>query len=216
MKTAERLIAFMQKVKINLQIIHIELEKRGYQFQKEALISSDFALQAPLKNHEELLKKLQIKVSKFGYLPLSLQYFYQIVGSVNFCWDINTTEDCFWEMADPLQIFSLDDVLAMVEDEDWEEQMEEYRQDEDIKTSFLEISPDIFHKDNVSGGMSYAVKLSENPSVDAELLFYKTKISFMDYLKISIENGGFIGMMNKENEDFQKYLSEVKVKLVAF
>lgn len=28
-------------------------------------------------------------------------------------------------MADPLQVFSLDDVLAMVEDEDWTEQMQE-------------------------------------------------------------------------------------------
>ena len=215
-KTAEILIDFMQKVKINLEIIYIELKKRGYQFQTEVLISSDFALQEPLKNHAELLTKLQTNISKFGCLPLSLRYFYQIVGSVNFCWDINTSEDCFWEMADPLQVFSLDDVLAMVEDEDWPEQMQEYEEDEAIKTAFLEISPDVFHKDNVSGGMSYALKLSKDSSIDAELLFYKSKISFMNYLKSAIEHGGFIGMVDKENQDFQSYLMDVKKALIEF
>lgn len=62
----------------------------------------------PLVKTNAMLKDIELRISRFGHLPLSIRYFYSRVGGVNFAWDFTRHPELRWDLSDPLQIASLD------------------------------------------------------------------------------------------------------------
>jgi hypothetical protein len=173
-------------------------------------------LHKPLPNTEALLAMLEKATEPFGFVPLSLKYFYKIVGGVNFVWDYETNEDFIWQMSDPIQIASLDSVVDELSDQDWQEYIQQYVDDEDFGTAFIELSADDLMKDNVSGGQAYAIKINTFPSVDAAFMNEANDTTFINYLRICMENCGFPNITRDDvNNDYQSFFDKVKPQLKA-
>lgn len=115
-----------QRVAYNLDVIYSELKNIQYPFKTEFEYNSQCPLVKPLPNMEALLMQLENIVQPFGFVPLSLKMFYRIVGACNLSWDYETNDVPIWKLADPLQIFSLDDVVAEMADENYVNDMQEY------------------------------------------------------------------------------------------
>ncbi len=144
-----------ERVVYNFDIIYSELKHINYLFRSEPKYNFERPLHKPLSNTNILLEKLDNAVRPFGFVPLSLKFFYKIVGGVNFVWDYKTNVDFMWEMADPIQITSLDAVVQEVTDEWWQEYILPYIDDENFGNAFLNLAADYLHKDNISGGQAY-------------------------------------------------------------
>ncbi|PWS29869.1 hypothetical protein [Pedobacter paludis] len=201
-----------QRVAYNLDIIYSELKKINYLFNTECEYDFQRPLVKPSENTAQLLVKLENVVKPFGFIPLSLKMFYKIVGACNFGWDYDTNEEYLWQYADPIQIFSLSDVLSEVEDENFLSYMQESFEEEGFAS--LELSADYFHKDNTSGGPAYALKITDKPSVDGEFLNEEHKTTFINYLRICFDNCGFSRITNPENNnDYQTFFDKVKPQL---
>lgn len=167
-----------------------------------------------MRHTDKLLKKLDKAVASYGYVPLSLQYFYKIVGGVNFGWDYDTNENLIWEMADPIQVVSLDDLVDEVQDEYWHESMQEYIADGDTEHAFLELSADCFHKDNISGGPSYALEITKLPAIDGHFMNEPHNTTFIDYLRTCVEYCGFPGIAKPGTKnDYQAFFDKVRPQL---
>ena len=209
------LLEIFQRVRFNLEIIYDELENIGYLFKTKYECNSDKPFHKPLPKTQEFLKKLEDRTSPFGHIPLSIKYFYSLVGGVNFCWDYEVNKEVKWLGSDPIQIISLDDIYNYILDEYWEETMSDYLEDPEYKCAFFEISEDYLHKDNISGGMGYAIKLTKKKSLDSELLHESNNTTFINYLRICFANCGF----SKREEyhygkDFDEFYKKVKPKLL--
>ncbi len=193
----------------NLQIIHGELQRIGYQ------LKTDYdPLSKPLPNADELLRNLDKAVKPFGFVPLSLKKFYQIVGACDFGWDYEVNEDYLWELADPVQVSSLDDLVSFVTDEDWAEEIEDYI-NEDWGPPYLELAADYFHKENTSGGPPYSLEITKQPSIDGLFLNEKHNTTFVDYLRICFENCGFSNIAKTDVEnDYRSFFSRVKPQML--
>ncbi len=200
-----------RRVKFNLGIIHKALLDMDYKLRTEFSYHSQAPLTEPLKNCEKMLKKLDKTVKPFGYVPLSLKTFYRIVGSCNFTWDYENYEELHWEYADPLEIIALDDIF----DEEWQEMMEEMREEEGEESPvYLDFSGDYYHKDNVSGGAPYAIEITEKPSIDSRVLFDDVETTFINYLRLSFDNCGFMKITYPEhNNDYEAFFNLVKPQL---
>lgn len=195
--TEKELEATFQAVRYNLEVICRELKAIDYLFLEEPL-------QAPREDVTVLLAELKTAIGPDKYLPLSLEYFYRIVGAVNFGWDYYTNEYPLWEMADPLQIAGLDVVAEEVEGE----------LDDDF---YLELSADVYHKDNISGGPAYGIPLLEAPGIDAPFLEEPHQTSFINYLRKCCEHCGFPGIdLENMDESFSVFYHKVKPQLREF
>lgn len=202
------------RVAYNLNIIYAELQQLNYLFNVEPHYNFEKALHSPLADTEMLLHKLDEAVKPFGHVPLSLKYFYRIVGGVNFVWDYHTNENFLWDMADPIQIASLDAVVETVTGEYWAEDIQQYVDDENFGEAFLELAADDLHKDNVSGGMAYAIQLTSTPSVDSAFMNEPNDTSFINYLRICMEHCGFPGITRPDiHNDYQPFFDKVKPQL---
>ncbi|WP_433834410.1 hypothetical protein [Flavobacterium anhuiense] len=201
-----------ERVAYNLDIIHKELVSIDYLFKTDFQFNFERPLLKPLHNRDLLLQKLEESVKPFGFVPLSLKMFYQIVGSCNFAWDYNVNEDFIWEYADPIQIISLDELVSMATDEYAFETFQEYYEEDGFIS--LELSADYYHKDNVSGGQAYAIKINSKPSIDGAFLYEEHNTTFIDYLRICFESCGFSRITNPENNnDYQSFFDKVKPQL---
>ena len=199
------LIETFERVAYNLEVIYSELKNINYVFY-------DRPYHKPLPNTDKLLKKLDKAVKDFGFVPLSLKYFYKIVGGVDFAWNYNKEKIVPWELADPIQIRSLDELVSYVTDEDWKEGILDYIDDEeDYGYAFLELSADDLHKDNISGGSPYSLKIEEMPTVDSDFVNEPHNTTFIDYLRICFDYCGFPG--NPDNEDYRELAAKVRPKL---
>ncbi|MBS1602441.1 MAG: hypothetical protein JST42_07215, partial [Bacteroidetes bacterium] len=108
---------------------------------------------------------------------------------------------------DPIQICSVTDLLSEAN------QMEP---DDDNEPIGLPVSADYYHKDNISGGPAYSVELTPKPQVDSHFLFEEHETTFVNYLRIAMENCGF----SRADEvydlpSFMNYSKEVKPLIKA-
>ncbi len=202
-----------KRVFFNLEILYNELKAINYLFNEHPKFNFEKPFHKPLPNTEQLLNELDSVVRPFGYVPLSLKYFYRIVGGVNFVWDYETNDHFMWDMADPVQVCSLDSLAEEVTDQYWKEDIQYYVDDENFGCAFLNLSADDLHKDNVSGGQQYALKITKQPSVDADFLNEPNDTTFIDYLRIVFDYGGFPG--NPESERYHEFLKQIKPELKA-
>ncbi|CAM4023298.1 Knr4/Smi1-like domain-containing protein [Flavobacterium branchiophilum] len=203
-----------QRVAYNLDIIYKELKSVNYLFKENPEYNFEKPLHKPLPDTELLLEQLDNAVKPFGFVPLSLKFFYKIVGGVNFVWDYETNEDFMWEMADPIQIASLDSVVEEITYEYWEEEIQQYVDDEEFGCAFLNLSADDLHKDNVSGGQAYAIKITSEPTIDSKFMNEPNDTTFINYLRICFEYCGFPSITRPDmNNDYQTFFDKVKPKL---
>jgi hypothetical protein len=211
------LIETFKRVCHNLEVICDVLKEMDYQFKTEFDYTSDYPIAEPVKNCAKLLTKLDKTVKPFGYVPLSFKLFYKIVGSCNFGWDYETNPDVLWEYADPIQIGALDDLFDYPLHDEWVDEMKDIlAEEEDGEGAYIEFSADYYHKDNVSGGMGYAIEITPKPSIDGKVLFEEHNTTFIDYLRLTFENCGFTRIINPEyNNDFGPFFDKVKHKLKA-
>lgn len=201
------------RVAYNLEVIYEELVNMNYLFRKEYRSSFERPLTKPFDDTEQLLEKLELAVKPFGYVPESLKMFYRKVGGCNFGWDYDTNEDYFWEYADPIQVAALDDLVDEVTDPDWQEDMRQYFEEDQI--AFLELAADYYHKDNASGGPPYSMQITPRPSIDGLFLNEEHNTTFIDYLRITFDNCGFSRITHPAcANDYQELLAKVKPRLL--
>lgn len=202
------------RVAFNLEIIFSELKNINYAFSTEFDCNFENPLLSPLPDTDELLIKLDEAIKDFGYVPYSLKLFYRIVGSCNFGWDYYRKPQIFWKYADPIQIYSLDSLVSEVSSDDWKEYLNEILEDDPAQLPYLELAADCFHKDNVSGGLPYSIQITTEPAIDSMFLNEANGTTFINYLRICMENCGFPRMTNPENKnDYEVFFAKVKPQL---
>jgi len=127
-------------------------------------------------------------------------------------WDYEVNDDILWPMADPLQVASLDALVESVTDENWREVMDDYMQEDG--TTFLELAADVYHKDNVSGGPAYSLLITEEPAVDSVFINEPHETTFINYLRVCFDYGGFPGLAAGDYpDDYEAFLEKVKPQL---
>jgi hypothetical protein len=138
----------------------------------------------PDPNAQSVINQIE---SVAGTLPQALKLFWLRVGSVDFSGRHPEWHGC--EYLDQLMVFSAD--LAL-------EELNECVLDREERTranvSFsVPISPDIFHKANVSGGPPYALAV---PAIteDPPLLHAVPTVSFLAHIERALRYGGFPGL----------------------
>lgn len=200
-----------QRVAYNLDIIYAELKTINYLFKTEPKYNFEKPLHKPLPDTDILLEKLYQAVKPFGFVPLSIICFYKIVGGVNFVWDFEANENFMWDMADPIQVDSIDALVEIVTEKWWQEDIQQYVDDENFGCAFLDLAADDFHKDNVSGGQAYAIQITKEPSVDSGFMNERHDTTFIDYLRICFEYCGFPGITRPDmGNDYQAFFEKVK------
>jgi hypothetical protein len=154
----------MARVAHNCRLIANRLSAMGYSFSVFCDAEDDGGPQPPLvpftTQDDAAIARLKTRV---GALPLTLEYFWKTVGSVAF----TGTHPNFPSMLDPLVMFSAEFVADELQ----------HREPEDDGSIHLPLSPDDYHKDNISGGAPYSVALPQT-SFDFELLYESRGVDF--------------------------------------
>lgn len=119
-----------------------------------------------------------------GPLPLSLAAFWQEVGAV----DLVGMHPAWPDGLDPLVVDPPEGALSFLFD------IEEDEGANDGEGQFAGLAPDDLHKDYVSGGDPYGVRLP-NQSADFLFLYERHALLFVPYLRLAILRwGGFPGL----------------------
>lgn len=192
----------MRRVRTNIELLIPRLETLGYQFgiwedgKPVELYSGPLRL--PSAATPEGIAQVE---QELGPLPLSLWAFAEVIGTVDFCGHHPEWASKYGPL-DPLVVevpFDKPDYVKYVLDtvrEDAEHAQEEGEEGE----LFIVISPDIYHKDNISGGMPYEIALNvpaaDGPveRLDPRAVSYNERIVpflFISYLRICLRWGGF-------------------------
>lgn len=173
----------MRRVRRNCEKLVTRLNALGYQFgvypdgsrrsyQGEPLTIPSRSMQADCDELE----------AEAGPLPLSLTAFWQEVGAVDFV----GRHPAWGDGLDPLVVDPPEGALSFLFEQGEEEGF------------FVGLAPDDLHKDNVSGGDLYGVKLP-NPSADFLFLHERHNLNFVPYLRLAILHwGGFPGLNGRE------------------
>jgi hypothetical protein len=172
----------MSRARQNIFTIISRLEHIGYEF---ALPE-----QVYIPPGRDVGDRLQQLVSHVGPLSVSLQSWYEIVGGV--CLMGNHENLAIYSSpiaqeppsvyCDPLVIFPIQAALESI-DPDQKNTQDEF---------LIPISPDSYHKANISGGSPYEIKLPCS-AVDTILLNEWHNTTFVNYLRICFQWGGFPG-----------------------
>ena len=128
---------------------------------------------------EDILRRITDMEQRVGPLPLSLCAWYELVGTVDFCVDAEDPGN-YVEYSDPLVIGPAAYALEY-DEENW------YREQYTV-----DLAPDFYHKDDVSGGAPYCIYL---PDAGADAFFDAEPhhTTFIDYLRIAFAHEGFPG-----------------------
>jgi hypothetical protein len=176
----------MLRVRSNVELLVQRLHSRGYKFGVYPDGSQPAYHPGPhVPPVADTGDRITVLEGLIGTIPLSLRVFWEIVGSVDF---IGYHPE--WpEYSDPLVVFPIEGTEA--EYEDWKEACEEYGRKE-VGDFGIPIAPDVYHKDNVSGGPPYSIKVP-NSAIDAKLEDERNETTFVDYLRVCFRCGGFPG-----------------------
>jgi hypothetical protein len=135
--------------------------------------------------------------ARVGPLPLSLEAFWDEVGSVSLVGMHPSLPD----MTDPLEVGP--PACVLLDLDEWEGDPER-EEDPGGEPSRFEapLAADEYHKDNVSGGPPYSAHLPE-PGADFPLLYERHKTDFVPYLRLAIlRRGGFPGLDGRPEQSF--------------
>jgi hypothetical protein len=175
----------MRRVRRNCECLISRLRALGYTFGTfpdgsrrsstlEPLVPPSDAMRADCSELE----------AQAGPLPLSLVAFWQQVGAV----DLVGSHPSWPDGLDPLVVDPPEGALSFLFDEEASEGEPEGGR------WFVGLAPDDLHKDNVSGGDPYGLRLPE-PSADFRLLYERHGLLFVPYLRLAILRwGGLPGL----------------------
>lgn len=175
----------MRRVRRNCERLVSRLRALGYVFgtfpdgtrrsySAEPLISPSDAMRADCAELE----------AQAGPLPLSLVAFWQEVGAV----DLVGMHPAWSGGLDPLVVDPPEGALSFLFD------VEENEGETEDSGQFAGLAPDDLHKDNVSGGDPYGVRLPD-PSADFRFMYERHELLFVPYLRLAILRwGGLPGL----------------------
>ncbi|MFK7983262.1 MAG: hypothetical protein AB8G86_24995 [Saprospiraceae bacterium] len=219
----------MEKVKVNFDLIYERLKSLNYNFynSKEARV-------LPTDDIEKRMNLLSKYVEKGGLIPLSLKKFYLIVGGVDFMKKYNCINSypIYNEkfIPDPVVIPYLnDDFLDYIKSQYSEEHWGDKEALEYVYERGIPLAPDDLHKDNISGGEPYCIKLSKHTTIDNFFPWGFTEMeqdyqsnnlfgfepnnqTFIEYLRYVFKWGGFSGI----KYDIKKQNNTDKQKIIEF
>lgn len=142
-----------------------------------------------------LLLELKNRISSYGMMSIFLEIFYKNINKVDF---VKIREKYFSHEnnLDPLYIESVKGIIELLSDGSWEEDTEDSIDEGEDPCMY--ISPDIYHKDNISGDVPYGIVIENRNTIDT--LICNTMygdIYFLDYLRLSFDNYGFTNLKKK-------------------
>lgn len=177
--TSGEIVHRLQRTKQRLERLRDFLESRHFVFQYP-----DEVLPGPDSHSGGVIERIEVEV---GTIPEALKQFYRIIGSVNFNSSLEEWEGC--KYPDGLIVYptavaqaELDDFLA--QKDEWLKAYGSFR---------IPIAPDYYHKEGVSGGMWYGVPVPSTGE-DPPLLEERHDTTFLRYIEIALEWGGFPGL----------------------
>jgi hypothetical protein len=186
----------MERVATNIDRLVERLASHGYEFgvypdgtrfpiESAALAKPDAEFRALIAELEHLA----------GAIPLSLRAFWDVVGSVSL---IGRARNDWPEYGDPLCVEG--PAAGLADFHDWYADLD--MGEPATEEAFLcPIAPDVLHKDNVSGGPPYSVKLPDR-GADAMVCDEWHNVCFIPYLRIAILDwGGFPGLSHANPQD---------------
>ena len=194
----------MSRVHHNVKVILAHLQAMGYVFGAgffEEDISqeerSEIEQDAPIYRapSSETSSDITTLEKKFGFLPLSLKAWYEVVGSVNLIGLFPSNDKKYGVVLDPLFTYSIHMVLKM-------SSVPEEGSTRNAMFS-VPISPDRYFKYGFSGSGNYSIEIPSQ-SFDAPLSLEKHATTFVNYLRLSMKWGGLPGLeqecrLSKEN-----------------
>jgi hypothetical protein len=176
----------MWKARRNLEVLHGRLQALGYRFSHP-----DSALRAPDPEVESNIRFLEENI---GRVPLALSTFYRLVGGVDFTGRHPAWKGC--EYPDPVVVDPVAYAISEAKEFLGLETPEDYWGSES-GIFRIPIAPDYYHKEDVSGGMWYGVEVP-NEEDDPALLEERHQTTFVGYLRLCFEWGGFPGLERAE------------------
>lgn len=207
--------ATMFRVRDNTNLITERLYERGWL----ALLAEYSDLRTTPSSDDAAVFERIVEIAECP-IPPSLLAFWKIVGGINWVWDYDHHEpapdlgvDLQLEVMDPLCIYPA--AVMPYRFEEWIEQKN--RHDPDLIDPFLiELAPDLFHKANYSGGMSYCILLPFS-GADPILDYEKHALPFVDYLRLCFRWAGFPGLEDHaDRSDVRRFVKEFGTGLIPF
>jgi hypothetical protein len=170
----------MRRVRRNCEKLVARLKGLGYDFGRYpdgTRRSYVVPLEKPGKGKSADIAELE---EQAGPLPLSLLAFWREVGGV----DLVGRHTFGVDGLDPLVVIPPEGALSMLYEEEREKGA----------AWFAGLAPDDLHKDNVSGGDPYSVRLPD-PSADFKFVYERHDLLFVPYLRLAILRwGGMPGL----------------------
>lgn len=205
----------MKRVKQNIETLYQKLLDLDYRFVKP----NKAYIQAKENDYDKIEQ-----LSEFvGGIPLSLKAWFKIVGQVDFRgshpelagyyptdWekDFNphSNTKSYPYYSDPIFMPALDDVLMQAEE------INDYRDSDDFDIENMEWMPlpDWFHKAGVSGS-TYYFNLPEK-AIDTRLIREPHDTTFVNYLRLAFQWGGFPGFHLHLDDQFEGWRSKWKMQ----
>ena len=169
-----------------LATIACRLPALGYQFQRPSAV-----FPGPEHGTEDAIERIEREI---GRLPLALKVFWRLVGSVDFTARHRICAPCEYpwagcEYPDPLVVYPPSAAIT---------ELDEFLSDREERLRcelpyVVPIAPDDAHKDNVSGGMWYNLRVpavADDPLLNDE----RHRTTFVSYLELAVRWGGFPGL----------------------
>ncbi len=207
----------MRRVRYNIELLVPRLRILGYRFgegfwdnfedispEEKATIEKDIPVFRPPSS--AIQEQINVLEQLVGTLPLSLKYWYEIVGSINLIGlfqedDRREMNRSYGSIVDPLFVYSIDMAITMV--------TEQRRMGTWDSNPKLSIAPDNYHKYGYSGSGAYSINLPSR-AIDAPLLLERHNTTFINYLRICFQWGGFPGLEieNRLSDEELHFLTE--------
>lgn len=164
-------------------------------------------------NSDIEINSLKNYYRKFGYLPLSIELFYNKFEQIDFR---GFFEDCEYNFClDSLTIMPPSSIINF----NGEPYEDNFIRNEDSGKIGLIFSLDEYFKENISGGGGYSMDLSSIQMVDDNIQYYKQKLTLINYLRFSVYYGCFPNLSFQiENipNKLKEYLTDVNNRIIKF
>jgi hypothetical protein len=197
----------MRRVRDNVITIVRELSSIGYKFGQHSRGGKREGFVAPLTEpSKEVAAKCENVAELIGPVPLSLQAFWSEIGSV----DLRGSCPRWPAFTDALMVCSIDDLLSDIEE--WRLEVSEGAVDDTSQLCF-NLSPDVFQKDEASGG-TYSMMLPD-PKMDGVIALQDVEMPFVEYLRQTLRWGGFPGFRTLSSE-YAEFARKVGTQLLPF
>ena len=189
----------MTRVRRNVEIVAERLKTLRYRFLGKSFVPA----------RGGAAKKVAQLERAVGPMPLSLRAFYELVGDVDFMGGhkrLNPRGPDADATPDPLVVEPLDYVLS---------EFERNKADVQYEAQFLiSMSPDDLTKQGDSGGFPYSIAIP-NLGADGELLNASFHGTFVEYLRLAFEWGGFPGWEGDDGAPMEE-INQLREGLLPF